>query len=158
MAVEARSSTADLDDAREKLVQSFAVLDDAMLDEAGVVGHWSIRQTIAHVLAWDAWATGAVAALERGEEPVEPNDEAMNAESYTRIRSFSGAELQRSLRTARSDLVSHLAAMTDDERAEPRYEVFERHMSADEFVDSFMDHDLEHASEIRAWHKSRGIC
>lgn len=158
MAAEARSSTADLDDAREKLVQSFAILDDALLDETGVVGHWSIRQTLAHLLAWDAWATDAFAALERGEEATQPDDEAMNARSYTRIRGFSGKELQRSLRTARAELVSRLAAMSDDERAEPRYEIFGRRLSADEFVDSFIDHDLEHASEIRAWRKARGIC
>jgi uncharacterized damage-inducible protein DinB len=73
MTIEALSSTADLDDAREKVVQSFAVLDDAMLDEPGVVGEWSVRQTIAHLLAWDAWEIQALAALERGEDLALPD-------------------------------------------------------------------------------------
>lgn len=158
MTVEALSSTADLDDAREKVVQSFAMLDDAMLDEPGVVGDWSVRQTIAHLLAWDAWETGALAALERGEDLALPDDETLNREWYARTRGLSGEELRRMLRRSRADLVSRLAAMSDEERSRPRYELGERLMSADDFIDGFIEHDKEHASEIRAWRKSRGIC
>ena len=158
MTVEARSSTADLDDARTKLVQSFATLDDAMLDEPGVVGDWSVRQALAHLLAWDAWGVRALAALERGDDLVQPDDDQMNLTWYAKIRTVSGSELQRLLRTSRNDLVANLAAMSDEERSTPRYELGERLMSADEFIDGFIEHDKEHASEIRAWRKSRGIC
>ena len=158
MTVEALSSTADLDDAREKMIQSFAVLDDTMLDEPGVVGEWSVRQTIAHLLAWDAWGSRALAALERGEDLALPDAETMNHEWYERAAGLSGTELRRMLRTSRTDLVSRLAAMSDTERSQPRYELGERLMSADDFIDGFIEHDKEHASEIRAWRKSRGIC
>ena len=158
MAVEARSSTADLDDARAKLVQSFTALDDSMLDESGVVGDWSVRQALAHLLAWDAWGGRALVALERGEDLAQPDDQTMNRTWYEKIRTLSGLELQRLVRTSRADLVSSLAAMSDEERATPRYELGERLISADDFIDGFIEHDKEHASEIRAWRKSRGIC
>jgi uncharacterized damage-inducible protein DinB len=158
MVIDARSSTADLDDARAKLIQSFAPLDDAMLDEAGVVGDWSIRQALAHLLAWDAWGVHALAALERGDDLSQPNDDTMNRSSFEQIRHLPGRDLQDRLRTSRADLVTSLAAMSDEERANPRYELGDRLISADDFVDGFIEHDKEHASEIRAWRKSRGIC
>jgi uncharacterized damage-inducible protein DinB len=158
MTVEARSSTADLDDAREKVVQSFAKLDDTLLDEPRVIGDWSVRETIAHLLAWDAWGAEALAALERDEEPQSPDEHSMTVEWIERAQGLSGEELRRLLRTNRADLVSRLAAMSDEERTQPRYQFGERLMSADDFVDGFIEHDGEHASEIRAWRKSRGIC
>lgn len=156
MVIEARSSTADLDDAREKLVQSIGGLDDAMLNEPGVVGDWSIRQTLAHLLAWDAWGVEAITALERGDVVTEPDDDSMTRDWYTRTKSFDGDALQRSLRASRAEMVTLLASMSDEERAQARYELGGHSMSPDEFIDGFIDHDSEHASEIRAWRKSRG--
>lgn len=158
MPAEARSSTADLDDARTVLVQSFAPLGDALLDEPRVVGDWSVRQTLAHVLAWDAWGVEALHALERGEAPATPDDEAMNADADARVQSLGGAEMQRLLRASRAELVSRLAAMSDEERSEERYLLGDRVISANDFVDGFIDHDREHAAEIRAWRKAQGIC
>ena len=158
MAVEARSSTADLEDARHCLAQSFAPLDDVLLDEPGVVGEWSIRRTLAHILAWDAWGIAALQALERGETSTTPDDESMNTESFKRLRGLRGEALQRLLETSRTELVSRLAAMSDAERAQERYQLNDRLISADDFVDGFIDHDREHAAEIRAWRKTRGIC
>ncbi|MDE2640661.1 MAG: DinB family protein [Chloroflexota bacterium] len=156
MVVEALSSTADLADAREKLVQSFAGLDDALLDLPDVVGRWSIRQTLAHLLGWDAWGVMAIVALERGREVAEPDDDAMNRDWLRRTRSLSGAELQRLLRASRREMLDLLAAMPDEVRSQPRYDLGGAMLSPDEFVDGFIDHDTEHASEIRAWRKARG--
>lgn len=158
MAVEARSSTADLDDARHVLAQSFAPLDDALLDEPGVVGDWSIRRALAHILAWDAWGGGAMQALERGQAPAPANDEAMHEEWFTRVKGLGRTELQRLLLASRAELVARLAAMSDEERAEARYRLDDRLISADDFVDGFIEHDREHAAEIRAWRKAHGIC
>ena len=156
MVIEARSSTADLDDALAKLVQSIVGLDDALLDEPGVVGDWSVRQALAHLLAWDAWGVAALVALERGQEFAQPDDDQMNLDWHARTRSLSGETLQRQLRTSRAEMVSLLAGMSDEERAQARYELGGHSMSPDKFIDGFIDHDTEHASEIRAWRKARG--
>ena len=156
MVIEALSSTADLADAREKLVQSFATLDDTLLDVPGVVGAWSVRQALAHLLGWDAWGVTVIAALERGEDVAEPDDDAMTREWLEHTRALTGLELQRLLRTSRAEMIALLSTMSDSERSQARYDLCGHPMSPDDFIDGFIDHDAEHASEIRAWRKARG--
>lgn len=156
MTVEALSSTADLEDAREKLVQSFAPVRE-MLDEPNVVGAWSIRQTLAHLLAWDGWAEETLAALERGETVPIPAEDSMNTNAVEAVASLSADTLMQQLLEARRLILGRLAAMTDEERREKRYTLADKKMSANDFVDSFIEHDLEHASEIRAWRKAKGL-
>lgn len=157
MTVEALSSTADLEEAREKLIQSFAGLSDDLLDEANVVGHWSIRECLAHILAWDQWGQDALAALERGEPVTPPGEHEMNSRAVAGASRESGATLSRRLREARAPILARLAAKTDSERCVACYCLADKTLSADDFVDSFIDHDLEHASEIRAWRKAQSL-
>jgi uncharacterized damage-inducible protein DinB len=157
MTVEALSSTADLEDAREKLIQSFALVPDEMLDEPNVVGWWTIRQALAHYLTWDRWAEGAFAALERGEAVQVPSENDMNTGAVDALAAVSVEEAAQEMRAARLLLITRLAAMTDEERRDKRYKLVGKEMSANDFVDGFIEHDLEHASEIRAWRKAKGL-
>ena len=155
MTVEALSSTADIEEARARLVQSVHGLPEAALSEANVVGRWSIGECLAHILAWDAWGTQAFAALERGESPPAPDEATMNRAAVARYAGAPAEDFLRALQETHRGLVARLAAMTDEERMEPRYQFAGRAVSANEFMDGFMDHDLEHASQIRAWRKAR---
>lgn len=157
MTVEALSNTADLEDARGKLLHSFAGLPADLLDEPNVVGKWSIRQTLAHIMAWDRWAEETLAALERGESVSVPSESEMNEAAVATFAGESVDSILRELRGARLLLIGRLAAMTDQERAAKRYTLADKKLSADDFVDGFIEHDLEHASEIRAWRKAKGV-
>jgi hypothetical protein len=157
MAVEALSNTADLEDAREKLIQSFSGLRDETLDDPNVVGTWNIREALAHILAWDQWGEEALAALERGETPAKPRADELSQTALERYQNASAAELQRLLRAARLAIISRLAAMSDEERSESRYMLEGKLISANDFVDGFIDHDREHSCDIRAWRKSKGL-
>ncbi|MEE9276969.1 MAG: DinB family protein [Dehalococcoidia bacterium] len=155
---EAVSETADLEDAREKLIQSFGNLPDADLDEPGVVGDWSVRECLAHILVWDRWGVETLAALERGEATSAPDEATVNQSACRACPPYSVQEFVRELRGLRKNLIDGLAVMTDEERSEPRYEMDGRQISADDFIDGFIEHDLEHASGIRAWRKAKGHC
>ena len=157
MTVEALSNTADLEDAREKLIQSFSGLPDELLDEPSVVGHWSIRQTLTHLMGWDRWAEETLAALERGETVAVPSEDDMNSAAVNALAGESIERMIQELRGARLLLIGRLAAMTDDERGDRRYSLADKEMSADEFIDGFIEHDLEHASEIRGWRKAKSV-
>ena len=157
MTTEALSSTADLEDAREQLLQSFAGLAETLLDEANVVGEWSIRQVISHIAVWDRWGAETLAALQRGESPPPPDETVMNAAAQARYAQASPTEILRDISAARIPLLSRLAAMSDEERARPLYRTGEHLLAADDLAEGFIDHDLEHASEIRAWRKARGL-
>lgn len=47
--------------------------------------------------------------------------------------------------------------MTDEERIETIFKFAERMISANDFVDGFIEHGLEHAAQIRAWRKTQGL-
>ncbi len=154
MTVEALSSTVDLEEAREKLLQSFAGLPTEALAEPNVVGAWSIREVIAHTLAWDAWGERTLAALQRGEEPPPLDEEAMNRAALEQYRLTPVPEIVQIMRTVRMPFLGRLAAMTDEERERPQFRIDGKILSADDFSDGFLAHDLEHASEIRAWRRA----
>ena len=157
MTVEALSNTADLEDAREKLIHSFGGLQDELLDEPSVVGSWTIRQTLTHFMGWDRWAEETLAALERGETVRIPSEEEMNNAAVESLAGESTETMTQELRAARLLLIGRLAAMTDAERADKRYSLAGKRLSADDFIDGLIEHDLEHASEIRAWRKTKGV-
>src|SRR5215813_7885789 len=56
------SATSDviesLNRTRETLLETFAGLPDATLNQKGVVGEWSIKNVLAHVAAWEQTVTG----------------------------------------------------------------------------------------------------
>ena len=157
MTVEALSNTADLEDARENLLHSFGGLEDDLLDEPDVVGEWSVRQTLTHIMGWDRWAEETLAALTRGEKVSVPSGDDMNSAAVKSLAGKPTKSMIQELRGGRLLLTGRLAAMTDAERADKRYALADQRLSADEFIDSFIEHDLEHASEIRAWRKAKGI-
>lgn len=157
MADPERSSTLDLREARETLLQSFAGLAEARLDEANVVGEWSIRQTLAHIVAWDLWASETIIGLQQGHEPDPFAEEERNHAAQERYAGVAVSEIEREMRALREPLLTCLAVMSDKERKQAQFEVDGQPLSADDFAEGFIDHDLEHASEIRAWLKARNL-
>jgi hypothetical protein len=61
----------------EALAKLLSTLPPDAMDEAAIVGAWSVREVLAHLVEWQAMVLGWVAAGERGETPQVP------AEGYT---------------------------------------------------------------------------
>ena len=156
MTVEALSSTADLEDAREQFLQSFAGLAEALLIEPKVVGEWSIRDVVAHIATWDAWVREMLDGQPDG-AAADPDEETMNRRARERFADTPFGAIRREMRSTRLPILCQFASMSDEERARPRYKMGDETISADHLAESFIEHDLEHASEIRAWRKLRGV-
>ena len=80
-----------LQEARERLINSYAGLTDEEMLEPGVAGDWSIRDILAHVAAWDRAQTEAYRMMLRGERPAlldldEEANEAFNHEHHERLK------------------------------------------------------------------------
>ena len=157
MAIKALSNTTDLEYAREKLIQSVQGLDDACLDDANVVGTWNIREALSHILAWDQWGDEALEAMEHGRAPTKPRADELSESALERYRYSSVIELQAVLRAAREGIIARLSSMSDTERSEPKYQLEGKIISANDFIDGFIEHDYEHSCDIRAWRKSKGL-
>lgn len=155
MVTEIRSETTDLDEARRGLLDSLDGLPDIAFDQPGVVGVWSIRACLAHLIAWDNWVAAAMDRVEQGGELGElPAEHAVNDFAPSRWEHFQVSELLRSLEQARDALRSRIRRFTDAERERPRYEVGDSRMSPNDIIDALIMHDAEHAGNIRAWRKT----
>ena len=155
MVTEIRSETTDLDEARRGLLDSLDGLPDIAFDQPNVIGTWSIRACIAHLIAWDNWILDAMNRAERGEEIGGlPAEHAINDFAPARWEHFQISELLRSLEQARAALRTRMRSLSDADRARVRYDVGDMAMSANDVVDALIRHDDEHAGNIRAWRKT----
>lgn len=68
---------AEIDKAWSALEKYLATLTDAQMHEPDIVGHWSVKDVLAHLAAWAGMVQGWYAAGLRGENPPVP------AEGYT---------------------------------------------------------------------------
>ncbi|HEY0070681.1 MAG TPA: DinB family protein, partial [Chloroflexia bacterium] len=102
-----------LQDGRERLVNSYAGLTDEEMLEPGVAGDWSVRDVLAHVAGWDRAQTEAYRLMLRGERPAlldldEEGNEAFNLETHERMKDLSMQEVITELFAAREEMVEVL--------------------------------------------------
>ena len=149
-----RAARAELRDAIDGLTP------DEML-QAGVVGMWSIKDTLAHLVSWEAELVTALSKLEqhktRPPRIVQIDDiDEWNAEQYhTNVRRTLDDVLQdfegvhRQLIRAIEELSN---ADLDDNR---RYPWMEGEPISYLIAENAVWHEEEHAEDIRAWRDQR---
>jgi len=54
---------------RERWEGLLVKVDPARLGEPGVEGVWSVKDLVAHMIGWERWAGGQLAARARGKAP-----------------------------------------------------------------------------------------
>ncbi len=156
--MEARSDTIDLEESRRCLIEAAAALPAEAYDEPNVVGEWSIRECLAHLAAWDSWVLEALNRYDRGEPIGEfPREHEMNGSAPHRWADRAMAELFEALTGATGELARRLQTQTDDERAQPCYDIGDDCLSVNDVVDALIEHDVMHTADIRAWRKTAGV-
>jgi len=154
----AKSDITDCTDGRSCLLEAVDGLPGDSFDIPNVIGTWSVRDCLAHLVGWDAWAVNALersaAGMPLGPFPTEReiNDAAPNDWSGRPID-----ELLTMLRNIRDTLSDRVSQLTDDERDEKSMAVEDVQLSVNELVDGLIEHDMEHAGQIRTWRKTQGV-
>ncbi len=142
-----------IDSAWRDFEQSYAGLPDAGLLVHGVVDGWSVRDILAHVAVWDAYALTALPGiLETGEHPRydyqdEPID-TFNARMTREKRGLSLDEVRAELGETHARLLAYLRSVPPDDITVNT--PFRERLGADTW-----DHYPEHAAAIRAWREER---
>ncbi len=155
---DAKSDTTDCTDGRTCLLEAVDGLEAEAFDIPNVVGNWSVRDCLAHLVGWDAWVVNALdrtaAGMPLGPFPTEReiNDAAPGDWSNRPI-----ADLLRMLRSIRDTMAERVSQLTDDERDEKSMQVDGMSISVNELVDGLIEHDMEHAGQIRSWRKTQGV-
>ena len=136
------------------------------LDQPGVTGHWSMKDIVAHLAAWNRGMVARFRAAQRGEpEPPPPwpanlqgDDDRLNAWIYETYHGRSVREVLDESDQIFQDLLTAIEALPDNVRIETvkgdmgreYYLVWlgDKRFPAGEFFDHFRD---DHEAEIRAW-------
>ncbi|HEX8231125.1 MAG TPA: DinB family protein [Chloroflexia bacterium] len=149
-----------LQEARERLINSYAGLTDEEMLEPGVAGDWSIRDILAHVAAWDRAQTEAYRMMLRGERPAlldldEEANEAFNHEHHERLKDLDLQEVITELFAAREEMVEALCEVDNNALFAPAPGDEHAELSIAACISVSTNHDEEHAEMIEDWRDSR---
>ena len=150
----------ELNDAREKLLDSLAGLSDEEMAAPGVAGAWSVRDILAHLAAWDRETTEMFRGMLQGERPPfldmdEDGIEAFNLERHSSTAGGSVAEAVSDLIAAREELVELLREVDNAKLFAPAPGDEHADLSIAACISATADHDEEHAEMIESWRASR---
>jgi hypothetical protein len=136
----------------ETLLLSFADLPDSTIMVPNVVGHWSIRDVIAHITTWEEEALEALPLILQGKRLPRYTRyggiDAFNAREQEQKRERSLAQLRTELTTTHERLITFLENCPED-----AYTSGSRFLKRLRLDNS--NHYREHSSQIRAWRAER---
>jgi hypothetical protein len=112
---------------RADLEKALAGLSREQMLRTTSAGAWSVKDTLAHIVAWEQWMIGWTGQLLRGETlhdptPVATEDEVdrLNAESYERNRDRTLDDVQADFRRSYADAL-RLAESLPEERLQEQH-------------------------------------
>jgi Protein of unknown function (DUF1706) len=129
--------------------ESYAGLSDAQMIEPGVTGAWSVRDTLAHVTAWEEEALKHLPLILKGGMPplysVQYGGiDAFNARMTEQKRNLSLSEVRTQLAATHGQLVDLIQSATEHQLM--RETRFRRRLRLDTY-----SHYPLHAEAIRQW-------
>lgn len=151
----------ELEEARADLLASIEGLSPDAMRRPGAVGIWSVKDTLAHVAAWEAELVTALNQVENGQVPgiVDIEDiDAWNEEQYR-------LNVRRSLDAIRDDLTGvyrmllrMLGDMDEKTLTDNRqFRWMEGEPLAYLVEENATLHEQEHAGDIRRWRDEQGL-
>lgn len=152
---------ARLNDARNELLGLVRSLPPDQLETSGAVGEWSVKDLIGHVASWeDRLLTLAQMVLNGHAGKIEwiGSDEALQAwnhKQYLRKRAWTWDETIRDLALMREEVLWNIGWTAPEQ-------LFQQHMldvgavSSAGLLEGIVEHDQEHAAQLRAWIEAKG--
>ncbi len=158
VAADAKSDTIDCTDGRTCLLEAVDGLPVEAFDIPDVIGDWSVRDCLAHLVGWDAWVINALerAAADMPLGPF-PTEREINDAAPSDWADRPIDDLLEMLRSIRDTMAERVSQLTDEERDEQSMLMDGQAISVNELVDGLIEHDMEHAGQIRSWRKTRGL-
>ena len=146
----------DLARERDKLLAALEGLSEGELMRSGAVGRWSVRDVLAHVLAWEDEAVARLDLLAAGRpQDIAPitNDEeleAWNARAQERYAGLPLAEVMRRLEAVPGRILAGLDSLSEERLGTDAGPVPVRNW----LPDCTYAHEQEHCADILAWRRS----
>ena len=158
MAAEVKSDVVDCTDGRRCLLDAVQGLPQSAFDLPDVIGEWSVRDCLAHLVGWDAWVANSLerAAVGMPIGPL-PSEREINDAAPTDWAHRPINDLLTTLHDVRDRMAAHICQLTDAERDEINIHIGEHNTSVNGLIDALVEHEMEHAGQIRSWRKMQGV-
>jgi len=154
---------ADLREARAQLNAAIDGLSTDQMHQPGVVGLWSVKDTLAHLVSWEAELVTALSRLEQHiRKPpriieIEDIDEWNEEQYHINVRRTLDDVLQ-DFEGVHRHLIRAIEDLSDQELDDNRqFEWMEGEPLSYLIAENAIWHEEEHADDIRAWRESAGI-
>ena len=141
---------------RGKLLAALGGLSEDELTRAGAVGQWSVRDVLAHILAWEDEAVTRLdlLAAERPQDigRITSDDEleAWNARAQERYAGLPLAEVMRRLEAVQGRILAGLDSLSEERLGTDAGPVPVHNW----LPDCTYAHEQEHCADILAWRRS----
>ena len=141
---------------RGKLLAALNGLSEEEMARPGAVGRWSVRDVLAHILAWEdeTVARLELLAAERPQDftriTTDAELEAWNASAHRRYAGLSLAEVMRRLEDVQGRILAELDSLSDE-----RLSTDEGPVPVHNWLpECTYAHEEEHCADILAWRRS----
>ncbi len=148
----------DLEAARTELLSAIEGLSEEEMVHPGVVGEWSVKDTLAHIAAWDEETRVVIHAFVTQEEPIfdykisgKRGFAKWNAREVEKRRDLSEAQILAELEEARQELVELVQGLTEEQLSRRAVPPWRWPTTARRNLEIQAKHDREHAEQIIAW-------
>lgn len=147
---------AQLNQTRNELLALLDTLDEATCEQPGLVGAWSVKQTLAHLASWEAWAAEALPIrLATGATPAHlaallADEERFNAEEVAERAELTLDEQVMELERNRAELLMIIAKLSPEEQLRPHLWDTWPGTIPEYLLAAFRDHEAEHVAALRA--------
>ena len=141
---------------RGKLLAALEGLSEEEMARPGAVGRWSVRDVLAHLLAWEEEAVTRLdlLAAERPQDFARIVDEeeleAWNARAHQRYAGLALAEVMRRLRDVQGRILAALDSLSEERLGTDAGPVPVRNW----LPECTYAHEEEHCADILAWRRS----
>jgi hypothetical protein len=150
-----------LENEREKFLDLIDDLSEEELQEPGVTGDWSIKDTLSHLTRSEAELVKILWQAGRGQQPSSvlfsgEHDDVINARWHAELSGRPLESVLEDFHAVRPQTIRRLEAFKDADLTDPqRYNWLDGRPLWDWIEGNSFGHEAEHADDIRAWLERR---
>ena len=145
-------------DARAEWEQVLVEVGEERMLKPGAAGHWSVKDTIAHLAAWEQRPVAWLTAIRRGESPApapwppDVGEEKTNAWIYEANRNRPLRELIDESRRVHEQLLKELETISEKDLNDAgRFAWLNGNSLAESIPGDASEHYQEHTRMVREW-------
>lgn len=152
-----------LEDERERFLEVIDGLPDEALQQPGVVGEWSVKDVMSHLIAWETELIKLLWQAQQGQKPTSAHFGSMalddlNATFYRETKDRPLDRVMADFQAVRKQTARRIDAFADADLNNPQRYPWLNNQPLWSWVagDSF-EHEAEHRAQISEWRARQGL-